>query len=139
MKNKSHFIQKICFSGITLSGDILLPSDAPEVLPPGSCLIIQTRSWNPSTPVIGNMTVIEPDILNNTIAYSMHLPDIDPGSYIVRCVLHLNTCDMMDNVAKPGEYFTEKKYQVSPDTTEVDEDLELVKQSPFNQGELFIL
>ena len=134
----NRFVFYISSIGINLSGDIILPIDAPSTLPPGSCLIIQTKSWNPAYPIIGNMTVIEPDILNNTISYSMHIPDIDPGAYIIHCVLHINQCDMADNSAKPGDYFTEKKYQISPDTTEVEEDLLLVKQNEFNQGKVYL-
>jgi hypothetical protein len=74
------------------------------------------------------MTVMEPDVVNNTMAYEMHIPDMDPGTYVLRCILHLYACDLADGKAKTGDYFIEKKYEVTPDTTDVEQDLQLVEQ-----------
>ena len=38
------------------------------------------------------------------------------------------SCDLADDSAKNGDFYLEKKYEVGPDTADVEEDLNLVQQ-----------
>ena len=94
----------------------------------------------PRIPTSGNKTITDLQIRNNTIDYSVNLPEMEPGTYVISAVLHVGQCFEGDQSMLPGDYFNDAMhdYVISSETTEVTKDIYLVKLNDGSKGKQFV-
>ena len=135
--------------GIKLEGKIILPEDTQmHEISTDSCLSISTKQLHLCTSSSCleslhalNSTIKNLSIISNTVSYSMHLPDLDPGTYIISAILHVNPCPENVQTMVSGDYYNDviEEYEVTPTTSEIIKDFKVIKLNDDTKGNtLFI-
>ena len=108
-------------SAVRLSGNILLPSDAPDPLPRASCVKVSVQELklcgggeegggiDCKIPILGTTIIREPQQQNKTIRYQLKLSKLQPARYDVTVVVNVGWCEADNGKSgiRPGDYHTD--------------------------------
>ncbi|XP_012563175.2 uncharacterized protein LOC100201986 isoform X1 [Hydra vulgaris] len=124
-------------TGIKLEGSIILPEDSDtKEITAESCLSLGTKQLHlcKSSNCLEtlhsiNTTIRNLTVINNTIPYSMDLPNLDPGTYIISAVLHVSKCPESSQIMVSGDYYNDviEDYEVTSTTSEIVKDFKVIK------------